>query len=212
MMRISPAGSAGTRTLALAWALLLAACGGSRQAPAPAGPPPAVSVAPMDLGGRRVLILPVQASSGLAVNREEVTREVVFALQDRDTRTEWITPERLRHLLRQSPGFAPDPAGLPSDPYVFHGDRRVMGPLADAVRRYSALTEARLVLIPRSAVALTDSAGTRIRMNAAVVDARTGFLVWFGEADGEVKAADDPAAVASAAAALAARVVVPDSR
>jgi hypothetical protein len=55
-----------------------------------------------------------------------------------------------------------------------------------------------------------DSAPAFVRLNAAVVDARTGFVVWFGEADGRPAAADDRALIASAAAALAVRLVVPD--
>ena len=49
-----------------------------------------------------------------------------------------------------------------------------------------------------------------VRLNAAVVDARTGFVVWFGEADGTPAAADDRALIASAAQALAVRLVIPD--
>jgi hypothetical protein len=198
------------RALAAALAVLAAACGGQR--PDPATLPP-TSVAPMDLGGQRVLILPIQASAGLPVNREEATLALVAALRDRDSRTQWVDPARLRRSLAQSPGFAPDPAALPGDPYRTPGDRRIQGPLADAVRRYSALTEARLVLIPRSAVvrALPEG-GVVVRMDAAVVDARTGLVVWFGEAEGGPGAADDPALVTTAVAALAARLVVPDSR
>ncbi|HEX8392551.1 MAG TPA: hypothetical protein VF665_09375 [Longimicrobium sp.] len=200
------------RWAALACALALAACGGRAAAPA-AGPAPVpTAVAPMDLGGQRVLILPVQASNGLAFNREQITEEIVGALTGRDTRTQWVAPERLRRLLRQSPTLAADPAGLPPGPWMVDGVRRIGGPLADVVRRYMALTEARLVVIPRSAVLVQDSTGSRLRLNAAVVDARSGMLVWWGEADGRPAPAEDPALVSTAAAALAARMVVPDSR
>lgn len=165
----------------------------------------------MDLGGQRVLILPVQASSGVPFNREAMTEEIVAALRARDTRTQWIEPGRLRRLLAQSPNFAPDPAALPNDRYEAYGERRIQGGLADAVRRYMALTEARLVVIPRSAVLIApDSGGAFVRLTAAVADARTGLLVWWGEADGRPAAVDDRALVATAAAALAARLVVPD--
>jgi hypothetical protein len=198
----------------LVCALVLAACGGRPAAPAAAPPPATVptAIAPMDLGGQRVLILPVQASAGLSFNRERITTEIVTALTGRDTRTQWIAPERLRHLLRQSPTLAGDPAGLPPGPWMVDGVKRIGGPLADVVRRYMALTEARLVVIPRSATMVTDSTGSRLRLNAAVVDARSGMIVWFGEADGRAAGAEDPALITSAAASLAARMVVPDSR
>lgn len=190
-------------------AVLAAACGGKK--PPPGHPAPAVSVAPMDLGGQRVLILPVQASSGLQFNREQITLELVAALRERDTRTQWIDPARLRRSLASSPNFAPDPGALPNDRYEMYGERRIQGGLADAIRRYMALTEARLVVIPRSAILVTpDSVPAFVRMNVAVVDARTGFVVWYGEADGTPAAPDDRALIVSAAAAMAARLVIAD--
>ncbi|HZG41923.1 MAG TPA: hypothetical protein VEY93_03095, partial [Longimicrobium sp.] len=165
------------RRLMVLAVLALPACGGKK--PPPVGPPPPVAVAPMDLGGQQVVILPVQQATGVGFNREQITAEIVTALQARDAVTQWITPERLRHLLRQSPGYAPDPAALPNDSYQSHGERRVAGALADPIRRYAALTRARLVVITRSAVAISDSTGTRVRLTAAVVDARTGLLVWW---------------------------------
>jgi hypothetical protein len=202
------------RLAPLACALLAlcaaASCGGNKAVP-PGQVAPAVSVAPMDLGGQRVLILPVQASSGLQFNREEVTNEIVAALRGRDTRTQWIDPARLRRSLASSPNFAPDPAALPNDRYEVYGERRIQGGLADAVRRYMALTEARLVVIPRSATLMTpDSAAAFVRLNVAVVDARTGFVIWYGEADGTPAAPDDRALIVSAAEALAARLVIAD--
>ncbi len=192
-----------------ALAVLAAACGGKKTPPGQVAP--AVSIAPMDLGGQRVLILPVQSASGLPFNREIITDEIVAALRARDTRTQWIDPARLRRSLAQSPTFAPDPAALPNDRYEAYGARRIQGGLHDAVRRYMALTEARLVVIPRSATLVTpDSGGAFVRLNAAVVDARTGMLVWWGEADGQPAAPGDRALITTAATALAARLLIPD--
>lgn len=194
---------------ALALLLSAAGCGGKK--PPPGGIAPAVSIAPMDLGGQRVLILPVQAASGLPFNREVMTEEIVAAIRARDTRTQWIDPARLRRSLAQSPNFAPDPAALPNDRYEVHGERRIQGGLQDAVRRYMALTEARLVVIPRSATLVTpDSGGAFVRLSAAVVDARTGLLVWWGEADGQPAEPGSRGLITTAAQALAARLVVPD--
>lgn len=202
------------RALALACTALpvllsAAACGGKK--PPPGQVAPAVSIAPMDLGGQRVLILPVQSASGVPFNREVITEEIIAAIRARDTRTQWIDPARLRRSLASSPNFAPDPAALPNDRYEAWGQRRIQGGLADAVRRYMALTEARLVVIPRTAAMVTpDSGGAFLRLNAAVVDARTGFVVWWGEADGVPAAPDDRTLITSAAVALAARLLVPD--
>ncbi len=202
------------RLAALACALLpvlASACGGRKPQPPSTQPAAPVAVAPMDLGGQRVLILPVQASAGLQFNREDVTVELVSALRERDTRTQWIDPARLRRSLAASPTFAPDPAALPNDRYDMRGERRIQGGLADAVRRYMALTEARLVVIPRSATLVSpDSAPAFVRMNVAVVDARTGYVVWYGEADGQPGAPEDRALIVTAAEAMAARMVIAD--
>lgn len=200
------------RLVAAALLLAAAACGGRQQEPS-AVPAPPTAVAPMDLGGQRVLILPLQASAGIPGNREDATADLVAALRERDTRTQWIDPARLRRSLAASPTFAPDPAALPNDPYRVHGERRIGGPLADVLRRYMALTEARLVLVPRSAVARPLEDGTVVvRLDAVVVDARSGLLVWWGEAEGHPGAPGSAGLVPTAAEALAVRMVVPDSR
>ena len=202
--------------LALALALALAACGGGRAAEpgtsltpvaAPTGSPA------MDFGGQRVLILPVQAVEGVGT-RDEATGEVVFALTERDTRTQWVTPEQLRRALRTTPGFATDPGTLPDDTYMHSGDRLITDPLASVVRRYSALADARVVLIPRAARWIPAPTGTggRVRLSAAAVDARSGRVLWFGDAEGEPRPAFGREALASAAGALAERMLVPTSR
>src|SRR5690349_12310226 len=107
------------------------ACGGQArpaEGPAPA-PRPAQAVAPMDLGGQKVLVLPVQIAAGVGEPRDEVTREVLFALGERDSRSEWIGPDRLRSALQRAPGYAPDPGVLPSDAYRHHQQRYVIEPL-----------------------------------------------------------------------------------
>src|SRR4051794_10492604 len=110
---------------------IASACGGGQARPAAgAGHPPrgsaaaggpgagagparglrrATSVAAMELAGQKVLVLPVQAASGVGEPRDAVTREILFALGERDGATEWIAPDRLRGALRRSPGYAADP-------------------------------------------------------------------------------------------------------
>ena len=204
------------RFSALAGAILLLAAGCTPPpAPAPASlPEPQRSYPPVDFGGQRVLILPLQAADGLPGTREEMTRELIFALTERDARTVWITPDQLRSALRRTPGYAEDPGALPADAFQHHGDYYIQEPLASVVRRYSAITDARLVLIPRAArwVPWPDQPGGRVRFAAAVVDARTGVLVWMGEADGLTQPNPGAAAVASAAAIMAERMVVAGRR
>ncbi|HEX8454215.1 MAG TPA: hypothetical protein VF647_19185 [Longimicrobium sp.] len=193
-------------------ALALAGCGGQRAAaPGPATVPAPVAMPAMDLGGQRVLILPVQAAEGVGT-RDEATSELVFALAERDARAQWVTPEQLRRALRAAPGYAADPGTLPDDPYIHHGERSIVDPLGGIVRRYSALADARVVVIPRAARWMPGSAGGRVRMTAAVVDARSARVIWHGDAEGDERPSFDRTALASAAAALAERMLVAGSR
>jgi hypothetical protein len=186
----------------------------------PAPPPPTSrpevqrSYPPMELGGQRVLILPLQAAEGLPGTRDEATAALVSALGSRDSRTQWVPPDQLRRMLRGAPGYAQDPGTLPGDTYRHHNESYIQEPLAGVVRRYSALTDVRLVLIPRAArwVAWEDRPGGRVRFATAVVDSRTGAVVWIGEADGHPADEATPAAVVSAATAMAERMVVPGQR
>ncbi len=205
-------GTAGRRRARTAARLLpvlalfvLSSCGGKKADPYA----PAPSVAPIGLGGQKVLIVPLQATNGLTASRADLTAEVVFALTEREGDVTWLKPDDLRRSLRRSPGYAGDPSMLPQDLWLHHGQRRIVDPLAGVLRRYSALMDVRLVLVPREARWVpgpTGAAGT-VRLSAAVVDTRSGMLVWWGEADGDPRPAPDAAAVASAASALAARVV-----
>jgi len=193
---------------------LAAACGGQARpaaGPAPAAAPrPATSVAAMQLAGQKVLVLPLQTASGVGQPRDAVTREILFALGERDAATQWIDPDRLRGALRRSPGYAADPDALPSDAFRHHQERYVVEPLAGLLRRYSALMDVRLVLIPQSAQWLpsADGASGVVRLSATMVDARSANVVWWGEADGAPAPQPGPGPVATAAAALAARMVV----
>jgi len=198
-------------------ALALAACAGApRQASAQrAAPKPAQSVAAMELSGQKVLVLPAQAALGIPQTRADITRELLFALGEQDARTQWIDPERLRAALRRAPGYAEDADALPGESFRHHGDRYMQGNLGLLVRRYSALMDVRLVLIPQSAQWLpaADSAsGGVVRLSAVMVDARSSNVVWYGEADGQPRPQPDAAALATAAAALATRIVVSGDR
>jgi hypothetical protein len=211
-------GSLACAAAALFVVLTIPGCGGGQRpaaSPRPERPKPAEAVSPVDFGGQKVLILPLQASSALPVSREQATAELVFALTERDTRTQWVTPDQLRAALRRAPGFSSaDPAALPNDTYLHHGERYIIEPLAGAVRRFTALMDTRLVLIPREArwMPAADGSGGHVRMSAAVVDSRSGNVVWFGEADGRASPQADAGSVATAAAALATRMVVPSER
>jgi hypothetical protein len=211
-----PLRSASTLGLHAAGALLscavLAGCPSSgATAASPAAPAPvaaATAVAPMHLNGQGVLVVPVQSIRGLSVDQERATAELLFALGERDPAVRWVPPQALRRSLANSPGFAQDPGRLPDDPFLHHGDRVMVEPLAGILRRYTALMDLRLALYPRDARWIPAPAGGGyVRMSAVVLDTRSARVVWYGEADGETVPAPDDAALASAAGALAARMI-----
>jgi hypothetical protein len=216
-----PSGGLRGRRVALL-ALLLAACAAPPAPPAgtsdaagasAAAPPPAASAPSLRLAGQKVLVLPVQSVSGLGGEAQErLEREIMFALGEREPRATWVAPEALERALRRSPGFAGSPHALPADPMMHGRERRVVEPLAGELRRYAALTDVRLVLLPHAAAFVRGDGGGRVRVAAALVDARSGDLVWWGEADGDPRPEADTPALASAAAALAARLASPGAR
>lgn len=182
-------------------ALLLSFLGACGSRSGPEQRPPPASAPPLRIEGQRVLVLPVQRVEVPGADRAAVEAELLFALRERAPRIVWVEPEELRRAVRRSPGFAEDPDLLPSDRFEHHRERRVVEPLAGSLRRYAALTDARLVLLPRAAAPAGDSAAVgRVEISAVIVDARSGNVVWWGEATGDEAGA---AAVASASAALA---------
>ncbi len=161
---------------------------------------------PLHLGGQRVLVLPLQNIIGLPHDgRERLNAEILFALGERDDRVVWIPPAELQRALRRSPAYAATPEALPADAVLQRREPRVSEPLASELRRYSALMDARLVLLLREArFARTDDTDLgSLRIGAVLLDARNGQVLWWGEAAGDASANPDPAAAASAAAALA---------
>ncbi|MBV9772425.1 MAG: hypothetical protein JO040_00650 [Gemmatimonadetes bacterium] len=165
---------------------------------------------PLRITGQKVLVLPVQAAPALPFGSDErASDELTFALGERDSKVTWVAPAALQRALRNAPGYASDPRALPADPLVHHREHVAVEPLIGELRRFGALVDARLVLLPRFAAWIRDPAGGggRVRFSAAMIDSRSGDVIWWGEADGDLRPQPDTQALASAAAALAARMV-----
>lgn len=174
---------------------------------------------PLALSGQRVLVLPVQQLVGLRADQgERLNAELLFALGERDGGVEWVSTAELRRVLQRSPGVARSPESLPADPRLRPGARRVGEALASELRRFAALVDARLVLVPQQVrlEAGTTGEGARLRLAAALVDARLGDVLWYGEALGEVGQGEgwgvEPSVFATAAGALAERMVAAPAR
>ncbi len=180
--------------------LFTAACGG-RAAPPTAG---ASQGGIPDLRGVQVMVLPSQSVVGLPVSPDH---ELAFALAERAPGVRWLTPDDLRRVLARSPGVRIDIDALAVGIFLRGEVQRVGDPLFGDLRRLAAMTDAEVALIP---VRVRFRPGTEgvpaaTEIAAALVNARSGRVYWFGVVDGVEGVADDPRVLASAADALARR-------
>lgn len=231
-------------------ALLVAAA--AWLAAAIAGPAAAQEQArPSILPGHQALLVPVQTAaptagggwpggaSSRARTLETLNAELDFALQEVARGPGWISPGEVSRRAEKNPLAKVDPHRLSYGVLLSEelevGDR-VTDPLHGQIRRLSALTDKRVVVVPvalryvrlpadsllRIRGASEQDSGTvradsstgpnaaaaggprgRAVLEMAVVDARTGRLVWRGGLRGELAEPDDPGLLAR----LAGRVV-----
>lgn len=174
-------------------AALSAACGG-RTADPPG--PGTTSGFPPDLRGRRVLVLPVQQNLGV---RGDPDAELAFGLRDRDVTVTWIFPDEVEEVMQRSPGIPAEVRGLPVGQFLMAEVQRVGDPLYGNLRRLSALVAADAVLLPVQ-MSLESEPGPQptVRVWTALIEARSGRVLWFSILDGEAFGADDPRGLASA--------------
>lgn len=169
-----------------------ASCG--RTAPPPE-PGTSTGLAP-DLRGRRVLLLPVQHVVGVPGDPDA---ELAFTLQDRGKRVMWVLPQEVEAVLARSPGVQASTRGLPVGTFLAAEVERVGDPLYGQLRRMAALVSANAVLLP--VVASTDTQDdmlSAVRVTTALIEPRTGRVLWFGVSEGGAYPPDDPRGLASA--------------
>lgn len=189
----------------LAWAL--AGCSHHRPPPAPGESTGAVP----DLTGRAVMVFPVQALVGLPGDADA---ELAFALQSGGgSAVNWILPPELRKAVEGSPSLDVRLEGLPVGMFLQAEVERVGDPLYGVIRRLGALTGAQVALIPVMVRYLPPVAGQdgqgMAEVVAALLDVRSGYVLWFGVEGGDTGAASEPGVLASAVDALARRLTGP---
>ncbi|MFG1690656.1 hypothetical protein ACGF5M_00635 [Gemmatimonadota bacterium] len=161
-----------------------------------------------DLRGRQVMLFPVQSVRGLAEDMD-AELELAFALTGRGSQVLWILPAEIRSALARSPGLQVPIDALPVGMFLQAEVDRVGDPLFGYLRRLGALTGADLALIPVEIRyrAAADTVPGATEIAAALLSARNGRVFWFGVVEGQGGGADDPGSLASAADALARRLV-----
>jgi hypothetical protein len=201
MMRKSMRHTTGSRWgPALLLVYPLSACGGTAPPPEPGqsrGVPP-------DLRGRRVILLPVQRVVGVAGDPDA---ELAFTLRDRGREVDWILSGEVSRVLARSPAIQTQITGLPVGLFLQGEVQRIGDLLFGQIRRMAALVAADAVLLPVRASFERDSrdsgASPRVRFTAALVEARSGRVVWFGVEEGGDFPREDPRGLASAVECLA---------
>lgn len=175
--------------------LFLTACGGPTPPPAPGQ---SRGVAP-DLRGSRVMVLPVQQNLGV---RGDLDAEIAFALTGREDDIEWVLRAEVDEILNRSPGIQARTRGLPVSMFLQAEVERVGDPLFGQLRRMAGLVDAQAVLLPVQA-SFEPPPGVvggapRVRLQAALIEPRTGRVYWYGVEQGGEFTQDDPRAIASA--------------
>ncbi len=152
------------------------------------------------------MVFPFQDRVGVGTDADS---ELAFTLQSLGEEVDWVLPAELREAVQSTPGMDLRVGGLPVSMFLRAEVRRVGDPLYGYLLRASALVNSQVALIPvvvRPSVP-TEDAPARMEMVAVIIATRTGDVVWFGVEAGEEGGPNDPAAVASAAEALARRLL-----
>ena len=179
-------------------AIMVTACGGGSSPPP--GPGTTSGIAP-DLRGRRVMVLPVQQVLGV---RGDPNAEIAFGLAERNAEITWTLPSEVEEALRRSPGVRADTRRLPVGQFLSAEVQRIGDPLYGELRRLSSLVEAEAVLIPVQASLESDPGlDPTVRLWTALIEVRTGRVLWFSILDGEAFPASDPRGLASAVDVMA---------
>lgn len=179
---------------------LATGCGSRRPPPAPGE---SLGVVP-DLTGRRVMVLPVQTVEGLP---GDVDAELAFALQSRAAEVDWVMPAELREAVATSPSLDVRLEGLPVAVFLRTEVERVGDPLFGVLRRLGALTGGEVALIPVIARYRPGSGASpgAVEVAAALLDVRSGYVLWYGVEEGEPGSVTEPAVLASTLDVLARR-------
>jgi hypothetical protein len=198
-------------------ALLPAAGCAHRTTPPSAATPPS---RPLRLTGQRVMVLPAQPAGSVSGDLAAAfDAELAYWLADRAPRVHWITAAEIERLTTSSPALRIDPHELDVAAFGRMRVERIGDPLFGEVHNLGGVLDASLALIPASVAYVPppapDSAGGargpgHIEVTAALISTFGGEVVWFGVLAGEPGAIDAPAAVGTAARALARALLAGD--
>lgn len=152
-----------------------------------------------------MLLFPLQAGADAG---SEVDAELHFALREAGPSVEWLAGAELDEIAGRAGRLGADPRNLPVGIFEMGEVERVGDPLFGAFYRLAAMTDASYALLPISAQTRTDANGrARTSLNAALLDPRSGRVLWQGIVEGEPGEPGSPVVVASMAERVAGRLL-----
>jgi hypothetical protein len=97
----------------------------------------------------------------------------------------WVLPPRLRKVARRAPGLVGDPDQMGQAVMRAPNLRVIPDPLRSSLRNLVSLTDARIVMIPAALGFSLDSVrAVRADLSLVAADARSGKVLWRGQAIG----------------------------
>jgi hypothetical protein len=147
------------------------------------------------------LVLPVQLNLGVPGDPDA---ELAFGLGERGAGVEWIMPAEVDEVLARSPAVQARTRGLPVGNFVVAEVERVGDPLYGELRRMASLVGAEVVLLPvQASIEAVGGGDPVVRFWTALIDVRSGRVMWFSVLEGDGFPRGDPRGLASAVDELA---------
>lgn len=194
-----------TARLPIQWAplvglLVLAGCSGRTVVPEAGYQTGSVP----ELRSARVLLLPVQILRG---GNQGFDEELPFALRSRGQGGDWVDAESILETVRRNPELRLELDRLPVRPFLQAEVRRVGDPLFGDLYRLGVLMNARYAVLPVELRERPEEGGFAVEVVAALLDLRTGHVLWHGILDGTPAPSRSLQGTASVAERLAARLL-----
>ena len=157
-----------------------------------------------EFAGVRVIVLPVQRHASA---QDDLDRELEYALEQRGEEVAWVFPAALRSTIRRNPGLGIRIDALPVQGFLSAEVQRIGDPLFGNLYRLGALTDASYALLPIEARPNQGDQGVSLELSAVLLELRGGQVLWFGIVEGGEGVEGTPYVSATAAEALARRIV-----
>jgi hypothetical protein len=177
-----------------------------------------------DIGGRTVMLLPVQAAVPVLSSpstadparapvplppglRAALEAELAYWLPERAARSRWLLPEAIERAVARSPLLDVRVRELTVRDFQRARLESIGDPLYGELRRVAVLMDARAALLPIGALWIPEAGGGgRVHLAVALIDTMGGQVIWQGVVAGSVGSLDDANVVASVAEAFAAMI------